>query len=89
MKVLVGRLKKMYDRKPDSHLKFIEQGYIAEIARSPDALEELSKLEAFKRVDPYFPKSLESLLDKWQSTLDRSKIQPIKPNDNGRPNSCI
>lgn len=76
-----AKLLSFYGRPDNSKLSYMEESLIADLLRRPDIESELKFLETHKR-DQYFPRSLESLLNKWQQTIDRYKTNANHTNSN-------
>lgn len=74
-----ARLSALYGRPDTCQWTFCESSLFFELTRRPDFEAELVALESFRKVDKWFPKSLESLLNKWCATLDRSREAAFKP----------
>lgn len=73
--VLQERLNALMKRTPGSRWSYEEEYSLADVAKRPDCLSELSEVEGwFKKPDAQFlPQSLSSLLTKWTGHLDRAR----------------
>ncbi len=71
----------MMNRKSGQRWAYEDEFRLAEICRRDDFVAEFTELQAFRNKDPrFFPQSVSSLLENWDSTLDRSR-QPPKFSD--------
>jgi hypothetical protein len=67
-------VRELYGRPAGSVLNFAESAALTAICRRQDPSAELVALQSLKKRDPdFFPKSLDSLLRKWDATLDRAR----------------
>jgi uncharacterized protein YdaU (DUF1376 family) len=85
MEELVKRLGELYRRPAGARWTYNEESTLAEICRRDDAIAEFDHILALRRsMQPddrkrFFPQSINSLLQKWNETLDKARIQcPIK-----------
>lgn len=71
---LKSKLEKMFKRPHSLSWPHSEEFALAEVCRRPSVMDEISELEKFKaKPDSFFPKSVSSLLNGWQATIDRSR----------------
>lgn len=84
-KKLQQELNGMFGRKPEAHWTNYEETNLLEITRTGTAETELQELKAYRGLNgKYFPKSVKSLLENWQTTLDQSRTYQ-KPQDQKTP----
>lgn len=84
-KKLQQELNGMFGRKPECHWTNYEETSLLEITRTGSAETELQELKAYRGLNgKYFPKSVKSLLENWQTTLDQSRTYH-KPQDQKTP----
>jgi hypothetical protein len=74
---LRGRLCRLYGRKREM-FTYIEEEAALLVARRPDVISELAEIEAHKNTSQYAPRSIHSLLDSWDKTLDQSRNKPLQ-----------
>jgi hypothetical protein len=68
------RLSIEYNRKPNQVWGYNDLSTLADICRRSDPESEMAELLSFKKVSGrYFPGSITTLLQNWESTLDRSR----------------
>lgn len=71
---LQSEIGKAYKRPVGNSWSYMELSSLSEISRRPKAKEEWLELLAFRqKPDSYFPRSIQRLLQDWDSTLDRAR----------------
>jgi hypothetical protein len=70
---LKAKLSEFFRRKPNQTWTYADEFLLAEINRREGVEDELSELLSYRTKTPFFPTSLRSFLEKWDSTLDRSR----------------
>ena len=71
----IGKLSRMYLRKPTDRLNSQEERAVSEVLRRPDRDSELEELKKFQPNEgKFFPQTLLSLAEKWGPTLDRARV---------------
>ncbi len=71
---LRNRLNRMFLRSANSRWSYLEESQSVTVMQRPDWLSELAEIEAYKLKNaPYFPMSLERLLEGWSRTLDNAR----------------
>jgi hypothetical protein len=73
---LRGALCDMFQRVHGQEWPSMENTLLATVAARPKCLSEVDALFDLRDADPeYFPKSVKSLLEKWDQTLDRARSE--------------
>ena len=69
------RLLVLFLRKQGDQMSYSEQAAISAISRRPNAMNEVSEIEAFhRREKKFFPRSLFALVGEWQKYLDHARL---------------
>lgn len=75
---LKSALSAMYGRPLTESWGYVEEFTLASVSKRPRVQAEFDALQAFKTRAEFFPESIQSLLEKWQQTLDRSRNENNK-----------
>lgn len=78
-----------FKRKPQIVWPRLEEEALVQICRRPEAKEEYRELLDYRKVNPaYFPRSIGSLLEGWDKTLDQARSF-VKTDANGHPQKSL
>lgn len=83
---LTVTLTTLYKRPTQTVSDYAEEFTLAQVARRPGVMDELSEIMAFRQRLPakdrrYFPNSLYKLLVDWQQVLDRARMYEPHPQE--------
>lgn len=77
------KLSTWFKRLPNQIFSYSEQTGIHELSKRPNVLTEIDDVDLFRRKpENYFPKSLQSLVQNWDTTLDRARVHDERQNGN-------
>lgn len=78
-----NKLASWFERKPTQIFSYAEQTGFCELKRRFGLLSEIEELDQFRRKGRnYFPRSLQSLLARWDETLDRARTHDSSERSN-------